>query len=155
MPRSARLALSAGYAFLGLVFLLCAAWGIGEAVDASRPVQWGTFTQLSCESTKSGCRPIGSWTSDDGSRKLDGVVLAGSTGPVEMARAGYRDGATAMAGDRIVVRTDAGFSDAAWLPWAVCAVTVLLGILLTWIYRSRRVDPGAPPDGTVPRAGIF
>ena len=95
MPRSARLALSAGYVFLGLVFLLCAAWGIGVAVDASRPVQWGTFTQSSCESTKSGCRPIGSWTSDDGSRTLDGVVLAGSTGPVETARAGYRDGAAA------------------------------------------------------------
>lgn len=148
LPLAARLALTGGYLLLGIVFLISLSFGIGAAVDAALPVQWGTFMQSSCESTKSGCRPIGSWTSDDGSRTLDDVALVGSIGPDGTARAGYRGGSTATAGDRVLVRTEDGFSGALWMPWAGCVLALLLAILLTWIYRGKRVDPRALPLGT-------
>jgi hypothetical protein len=56
------------------------------------PVHNGVFVEESCAPTYRGCQSIGTWTSDDGSLRLDDVELDGAVGPDGSVHAQYRPG---------------------------------------------------------------
>ena len=79
------------YVFSTLITAAFALFLFANAVDLREPRIWGTFTQEDCEpKPRGGCRPIGTWVSDDGSIVKRDVYLDGGTGPTGTTPASYQ-----------------------------------------------------------------
>lgn len=89
-------------------------------IDVAQPRVWGTFTQTGCEaSARRGCRPFGTWASDDRTIVWSHVYLNGWTDGSGRTRAAYQP--TAILG-----------SDVVNAPVFTFAGPVLTGFLLVW-----------------------
>lgn len=110
------------YVFGGIMTIAFAALLLVSVIDAGQPRIWGTFTQTGCEETGlRGCRPYGTWVSDDRTIVLHDVDLDGWTDDFGMARASYQP--TALLGhDMVHVPFLSGIG-----PW------LLGGILIWWV----------------------
>lgn len=108
------------YVVGGILAMAFAALLVASLIDSAQPRIWGTFTQTGCEERfRGGCRPFGTWVSDDETIVLHDVYLDGWTDESGTARAGYQP--TALVGSDIVrVPFLSGFG-----PW-------LIGGILVW-----------------------
>ncbi|WP_144782971.1 hypothetical protein [Microbacterium sp. BH-3-3-3] len=144
---------------VALVLLLAA-----SIADPGQPLIWGTFTETGCEPRpRGGCRPVGTWTSDDGSLVQYDVYLDGWMDENGTTRASYQP--TAILGGESIVHTPALTGAGPWiigalLPWWVGrmfwadARSALVRrrrgrgtrISPRWDYR-RSLDESRRPDG--------
>ena len=87
--------------FGGIMAVAFAALLVASLIDLGQPRIWGTFTQTGCEDAgRRGCRPYGTWVSDDRTTTLPDVYLDGWTDGSGPVRASYQP--TALLGDDIV-----------------------------------------------------
>lgn len=71
---------------VGIAVLLVVA-----VIDLRQPRIWGTFTQTDCEPRpRGGCRPVGTWVSDDGGIIKGDIYLDGWTDGAGITRASYQ-----------------------------------------------------------------
>ncbi|MBZ4488182.1 hypothetical protein [Microbacterium sp. cx-55] len=102
-----------------------AALFVASVVDAGEPIIWGTFTEEYCEdSPRRGCRPVGTWTSHDGTIVKHDIYLDGAVGVDGTAPASYRP--TGIMSNNVVHTT--AFTGI--LPWLTG------GLLLWWAIYS-------------------
>lgn len=101
---------------------------VASVIDLAQPTRWGTFTQTDCEPRlRGGCRPVGTWVSEDATEVRRGVYLDGWVGSDGTTRAGYRqDGIISDETNNIVHAP--GLTAAG--PW------VSGGILIWWVGYS-------------------
>jgi hypothetical protein len=110
------------------------AMSAAAAHDRGEPKIWGTFIEERRESTgrAGGDVIIGRWTSADGQRTLDGVVLTGSTGPDGRTEA-YAQPTAYLSPDESV---DDGRSE--WvghvLPPVFAVLSIAFLVLLLWAW---------------------
>lgn len=89
------------YVVGGILAIAFAALLVASLIDLGQPRIWGTFTQAGCEERfRGGCRPYGTWVSDDGTIVLHDVDLDGGTDESGTARASYQP--TALLGHDVV-----------------------------------------------------
>lgn len=131
---------------------LCGAGGVYFAVagilDATEPRYWGTFTEESCtELTRHACRSVGTWVSDDGSIRLEGVYLDGVPGDDGTVSAQYQPTGIDNDADDNIVHTSFGVSIE---PFAGPGLVAFAGGLsfVQWrkwrgTWRLRKVPPTA------------
>ncbi|WP_141933416.1 hypothetical protein [Microbacterium sp. SLBN-146] len=123
---------------LALVF---AALLVAGVLDLGQPRIWGTFTQTDCEPRwRGGCRPVGTWVSDDGNIVKSGVYLDGWTDDTGTARAGYQP--TAIISDEAnnIVHTPMWTGAGAWLT----------GLVLLWCVGYMLFKAASWGDITLP-----
>ncbi|KTS00676.1 hypothetical protein NS283_17100 [Microbacterium testaceum] len=108
------------YVVAGALTVAITAILIASLIDLGQPRVWGTFTQQGCEQRpRGGCRPFGSWISDDGTIVQRHVYLNGWTDGTGRTRAAFQP--TALLGDDVVN-----------VPVLTGAAPVLMSILLVW-----------------------
>jgi hypothetical protein len=96
-----RLGQIAFYVVGGILAVVLAALLTANIIDLGQPRIWGTFTQTGCEERpRYGCRPFGTWVSDDGSLHEQRVYLNGWTDDRGQTRASFQP--TALIGDDVV-----------------------------------------------------
>ena len=109
------------YVVTGVLAVALAALLIASLIDLGRPRIWGTFTQVGCEERRrAGCRPFGTWISDDGTIVEQHVYLNGWTDSTGRTRAAFRPGA--LLGENVVD-----------VPVLTGAMPVLLIVVLVWL----------------------
>ncbi|BAJ74013.1 FOG: Ankyrin repeat [Microbacterium testaceum StLB037] len=108
------------YVVAGVLTVAIAALLVASLIDLGQPRVWGTFTQMGCEDRpRAGCRPFGTWISDDGAIIEQHVYLNGWTDSTGRTRAGFQP--TALLGDNVVN-----------VPVLTGGMPVLLSIMLVW-----------------------
>ncbi|WZH37672.1 MAG: hypothetical protein PIR02_03170 [Microbacterium enclense] len=89
--RAGRIAISIALSALAVALT---ALLIASLIDLGQPQIWGTFTQTGCEKRpRGGCRPYGTWVSDDDLIVKEHVYLNGGTDGFGRARAAFRPNA--------------------------------------------------------------
>lgn len=145
-----------GAIVVGLLFAISLGIGVAQAVAASEPVYWGTFTAERCEPSRFGCSNIGTWVSDDATLRKAGIRLDGAIGPVDSVRAAYRP--TGPLNDEVnnIVHTEFGVTAGFWLPWVLAAFcgSWMVILLRRVVRRSRsRLATEAPAPSLRSRDG--
>lgn len=79
-----------GIAFFVVIAVVFALLWTNWVVDSAEPARPGIFVEESCTPARYGCTSIGTWTSDDGSLRLDEVEFDGVVEPDGTAQAWYR-----------------------------------------------------------------
>ena len=92
------------------------------ALDRAEPSTWGTFTEERCVAERRGCQSFGWWVSDDGSSRMDDVVLDGAPGPDGTVPAFFRPTDTFNLNEPWVVRTQAAEDANLWFPASMLAL---------------------------------
>ena len=128
-----------GATVFGLLFVLSCAIGVAQAVAASEPVSWGTFTSERCEPSRFGCTNVGTWVSDDGSIRKHDIQLDGALTPVVTVRASHRPTGPMSDEGNNIVHAEFWSTAGLWLPWvlAVCCGAWTVVLLPRLIPRSR------------------
>lgn len=110
------------YVVGGILAIAFVALLVASLIDLGQPRIWGTFTQTGCEERfRGGCRPYGTWVSDDRTIVEPRVYLNGGTDDFGRARAAFQP--TALLGDDVVN-----------VPLFVGAIPVLIGALsIGWV----------------------
>lgn len=68
------------YVVGGILAIAFAALLVASLIDLGQPRIWGTFTQAGCEERfRGGCRPYGTWVSDDGTGETCPAHAAGGS----------------------------------------------------------------------------
>lgn len=124
---------------MGILTALIVTLAIAATADVRQPVQWGTFTELTCvEQGRTSCDPVGTWVSDDGHTILRDVSLDGpAPGIGQRARAGYRNKGL-LGGDSGVVHTKTLLKAAPLISWAIAGMFIFQFLRLTGLSNSLR-----------------
>ena len=105
----------------GVLAVAIAAILIASLIDLGQPRVSGTFTQVGCEERpRGGCRPFGTWISDDGTIVEHHVYLNGWTDSTGRARSTFQPGA--LLGENVVD-----------VPGLTGAMPMLLSVVLVWL----------------------
>lgn len=115
----------------GALVAIMVVLGVGGLVSVGEPVHWGTFTEERCERARFGCRSIGTWVSDSGELRADGVQLDGAVGPDGTARASYRPTGFNNDADNAIVHAEPWASWGPWMPW-IFALVLSGVIVIQW-----------------------
>jgi hypothetical protein len=127
------------YAVMGILFVVAAILGIGADVDVHEPTYWGTFTEHSCQPSRYGCEPVGTWVSDDGSIVKTHIQLD-AIGSVGTSRASYTPTGFNNDAQNDIVHTGTFSSANYWFPWVFCVLVVAL--VAGYAYKWRRTRQG-------------
>lgn len=130
-----------GAVIFGLLFALSCGIGVVQAIAASEPVYWGTFTAERCEPTRFGCTNFGMWVSDEGSIRKHDIQLDGALTLVDSVRASYRPTGPMSDESNNIVHTEFWSTAGLWFPWmlAVFSGAWTVALLRRLIPRSRAV----------------
>jgi len=105
------------------LLLISAGLGVAGIIDADQPTYWGEFTEESCvEGGRFGCRSIGTWVSDDGTIRLEGVYLDGKPDSGGTVSAQYQPAGVLNDADNNIVRASTGVALEPVLPWILAAL---------------------------------
>ncbi|WP_301114419.1 hypothetical protein [Microbacterium sp.] len=148
----------------GLAVVL-AALLIASVIDLGQPRIWGTFTQTDCEPRpRGGCRPVGTWVSDDEAIVKHDVYLDGWTDETGTTRASYQPTAIISDESNNIVHTPGLTGVGPWLTGAalLCFVGHMLFKAASWgditLPRSRRPhargQSATRPAGSVTRGSL-
>ena len=135
------------FVVVAVVFAVSVGLGVAGAKDAidKQPVVWGTFTRERCEpapvGTHKNCRSSGDWVSDDGSIVKKGIYLDGSPVSDGRARASFQATGLLNDTDNNTVHVRLSSRITLWLPWALAATTVGLGIYYNRRWKRLRTHP--------------
>lgn len=110
------------YAFTVAFAALLAVLLVVGVLDNAEPRIWGTFIQTDCWSGwRGGCRPLGTWISDDGDIIKHAVYLDGWPDGTGTARASYRPTGI-LVNDSIVHTAELTYAG----PWIIGAILLFL-----------------------------
>jgi hypothetical protein len=105
---------------MGVVLAVSLVLAIGNTISGIQPTYWGTFTKSGCDfDVRSGCLPVGTWTSDDGSIERKNIHLDGTVGQGGAVRAAYTPTGFNNDADNNIVHVPMWAGARYWVPWAL------------------------------------
>ncbi|WP_435743615.1 hypothetical protein [Microbacterium sp. PMB16] len=124
------------FVVMGAVAVAGLYYVVAGIIDANEPRYWGTFTEEFCEERpRRGCQSVGTWVSDDGSIRLEGVSLDGVPGDDGTVAAQYQPAGVANDADTNIVHTSFGVSVE---PFVTVGLVVLAGGVAFMQWRKWR-----------------
>lgn len=133
------------YVLGGVLAVTFAVLLVVGVIDLGQPKIWGTFTQTDCEPRpRGGCRPIGTWVSDDRDVVRHEVYLDGWAEGSGTVRASYQPTAILGGESADIVHTAMFTGAGPWITGAalLCWVGYVLYKAASWgdipVPRSRR-----------------